>query len=92
MPLALVTAVAVGDPLNAALAPATGAENVTVMLLSGLLPASFTTACNAVTNAVLTVALCGVPAEAATLAGRAAVLESAKLAAIDTPGALAVTV
>jgi hypothetical protein len=57
MPLELVTAVAVDDPLKEAVAPVLGALKVTITPLSRLLLASFTTACNAVPNGVLTVAL-----------------------------------
>ena len=57
-----MTTLAVADPPNVALAPPAGAVNVTVTPLSKLPPLSFTVACSAVANAVLTVALCGVPA------------------------------
>ena len=67
MPLAFVIAVAVGEPLKAALAPVEGAANVTVTPLTGLLFASFTVACSAVANAVVTVALCELPAVAVML-------------------------
>ena len=69
MPAEFVVAVAVADPLKAALAPEEGAVKVTIAPLTGLLLASLTVACNAVANAVFTVALCGVPAVAITLAG-----------------------
>src|ERR1700689_2479707 len=68
MPLALVVAVAVADPLKAAPAPVAGAVKVTVTPLIGLLLASFTVACSAVVNALFTMALCGVPAEAEIVA------------------------
>jgi hypothetical protein len=64
-PLAFVTAVAVVDEPNTALAPVPGAVNVTVAPLTGLPVASVTVACNAVANAALITALCGVPAVAA---------------------------
>ena len=92
MPLAFVIAVAVAEPLKAALAPDVGAVNVTVTPLTGLLLASFTVACNAVVNAVLTVALCGVPAVAVTLAGLPARFVKLKLAEVPTPLTDAVTV
>ena len=90
-PLALVVAVAVADPLNVAPAPDAGAVNVTVTPLTGLLFASFTVACSGVVNALLTVALWGVPAVATMLAGGAVVLVNAKLAGVDTPVTLADT-
>jgi hypothetical protein len=62
-PCALLTAV-FAPPANVPLAPLAGAVNVTVTPLTGLLKASFTVACIAVANAVLTVVLCGVPAVA----------------------------
>ena len=92
IPLALVTAVAVADPLNVPLAPVPGALKLTVTPLSGLLLASLTTACSAVANAVFTVALCGVPEFAATLAGSTALFVKLKLAGATTPEAVAVTV
>ena len=64
MPVALVVAVAVADPLKAAPAPVAGALKVTVTPLNGLLLASFTVACSADANAVFTVAVWGVPAVA----------------------------
>src|SRR5205085_9291311 len=54
-------------PENIPLAPLVGAVNVTVTPLTGLLKESLTVACNWVVNAVLTVALCGVPAVAVML-------------------------
>jgi hypothetical protein len=67
IPLALVLAVVVSDPLKLALAPLAGAEKVTVTPLTGLLLASFTVACSAVVKPVLTDALCAVPAVALML-------------------------
>ena len=91
MPLPLVVAVAVADPLKAAPAPVAGALKVTVTPLTGLLLESFTVACSAVVNALLTVALCGVPAVAVMLDGVWARLVRLKLAVVATPVALAVT-
>ena len=92
MPLLLVTAVAVANPLKAALAPLAGAVKVTVTPAIGLLPASRTVACKAVANAVFTAVLCGVPAVAVMEAGGAVVLVRLKLAGVAMPGAVAVTV
>ena len=91
-PLLFVIAVAVADPLNAALGPLDGAVNVTVAPLTALPPASFTVACSAAPNAVLTAVLCGVPAVAVMLAAAPAVLLMLKLAFVPTPATLAVTV
>ena len=60
-PLALVTTLAVADPLNFPVAPLAGAVNVTVAPLTGLPPLSVTKACNGVANTVLIGAVCGVP-------------------------------
>src|SRR5258708_25927629 len=62
-PCALVVAVFT-PPANVPLAPLVGAVKVTVTPLTGLLKGSFPVPCSCVTNAVLTVALCGVPAVA----------------------------
>src|ERR1700692_326451 len=84
-PLAFVPAVFT-PPANAPLAPVcAGAVNVTVTPATGLLLASFTVACSAVANAVLIVALCGVPAVAVTFAGVPAVFVSEKLTGVATP-------
>ena len=91
MPLALVVVVAVADPLKAAPAPVAGAVKVTDTPLTGLLLVSFTVACSAVANALLTGALCGVPAVAEMLPAVWARLVRLKLAAVATPAALAVT-
>jgi hypothetical protein len=91
-PLLLVTAVAVADPLNDTPAPEDGAINVTVTPLTGWLPASFTVACSAVANAVLIVALWGVPAVAVMPAGPPARFVRLKLAEVAYAIALAVTV
>ena len=90
-PLALVVAVFT-PPAKVPLAPVVGAVNVTVTPLTGLLPASFTVACSEVAKAVLIVALCGVPAVAAMLAGGPGVLVNAKFAGVATPATAAVTV
>lgn len=92
-PLAFVAAVTVVTlPVKLPLAPVVGAVNVTVTPLTGLLPASFTVACRAVANAVLTGALCPDPAVAAMLAAAPAVFVRLKLAGVATPATLAVTV
>src|SRR5690242_14166771 len=91
-PLAFVTAVAVDDDPNIAFAPPDGAVNVTVTPLIGLPLASVTVACSAVANAVLIIALCGVPAVAVIFAGAPAMLVRLKLAAVARPATLAVTV
>lgn len=67
-PEAFVVAV-VTPPAKVPLAPPPGAANVTVTPLTGLFSESFTVACSCSANAVLTVALCGVPEEAVMLAG-----------------------
>src|SRR5437899_2155901 len=61
-PLLFVTAVAVADDPNIALAPVDGAVNVTVTPLTPFPEASVTVACSAVANDAPTEALCGVPA------------------------------
>src|SRR5258708_4733496 len=65
-PCALVTAVFI-PPANVPLAPLAGAVKATVTPLIGLPAASFTVACSCVANAVLMVALWGVPAVAVML-------------------------
>jgi hypothetical protein len=57
IPLAFVVTAAVADPPNVALAPEAGAVKVTVAPHTVLLALSFTVACRAATNTVLTVAL-----------------------------------
>jgi hypothetical protein len=91
-PLALVTAVAVADPLNVAVAPLAAAVNVTVTPLIRLPPLSFTVACSAVANAVLMAVLCGVPVVVAMLAAGPTLLVKLKLAGVATPETVAVTV
>src|SRR6202140_1600597 len=90
-PLALVTAVFT-PPANVPLAPVcAGAVNVTVTPETGLLPLSFTVAFNAVVNAVLIVADCGVPAVAVTVAAGPVLFVRAKFAAVATPDTDAAT-
>src|SRR5207249_558398 len=72
------------------LAPRPEAGIVTVMLLTGLFPASRTVACSGVANAVLAVALCGVPVVGVMLAGAPARLVTEKFAEV-APVALATT-
>ena len=69
-PLLFVVAVAVvTPPVNVPLGPVGGGENVTVKPGSGTPLASLTTTWRAVENAVLTVALCPLPAVAVMLEG-----------------------
>ena len=89
MPAASVVAVTELLPLNVALAPLVGAANVTVTFATGFEDASVTFACSAVPNAVFTVALCGVPACAATAWG-AVVFVNANVAG-GSPVTVAVT-
>jgi hypothetical protein len=67
-PLAFVVAVFT-PPANVPLAPLVGAVNVTTTPFTGLFDTSLTVACNGAANAVLIVALWGVPAVAVMLAG-----------------------
>ena len=67
-PLVFVVAVFT-PPAKVPLAPLPGAVNVTTTPLTRLFAASRTVACSGVANAVLTVALCGVPAVGVILAG-----------------------
>src|SRR5437660_180932 len=90
-PLAFVTAVAVADDPNVALAPLAGAVKVTVTPPTGLPPISATVACSAVANEVVTTVLCGVPADAVMPAGDPAVFVRLKLAAAATPATVEVT-
>jgi hypothetical protein len=64
--------------------------NVTVVPLTGV-PPLVTVTCSVVPNAVLTVALCGVPALGTMLTATAGVLVKPKLAEADTPATPAVT-
>lgn len=91
IPCALVVAVFT-PPANVPLAPLAGAVNVTVTPLTGLFRESVTVACSCVANAVLTVALCGVPTVAAIFAAAPARFVSEKLAELATPETEAVTV
>src|SRR5947207_2167653 len=79
-------------PAKLPLAPVPGALNVTVTPATGLPPASFTVATSGAANAVLIVALCGVPLVAVMLAAAPAVFVSEKSAGVATPATLAVTV
>ena len=80
--------VTVGELVNVPLGPvAGGAVNVTLAPEIGLLKASRTNAANGVANAVLTVALCGVPENVVILAGGPAVLARVKLTGCKTPPA-----
>jgi hypothetical protein len=88
-PLAFVVAV-LTPPAKVPLAPLAGAVKVTTTPLTGLFPASVTAAIRAAANAVLIVALCGVPLVAVTLAAGPAVLVKAKFADV-APVALATT-
>jgi hypothetical protein len=88
-PLAFVVAVFT-PPANVPLAPLAGAVNVTKTPLTGLFPASVTVATKGAANAVLIVALCGVPLVAATFAAGPAVFVSAKFTEV-APAALATT-
>jgi hypothetical protein len=90
-PLAFVVAVFT-PPANVPLAPLAGALNVTTTPLTGLFPASLTVATRGAANAVLIVALCGVPLVAVTLAAAPAVFVSEKFAGVATPATVAVTV
>src|SRR5215470_15871855 len=82
-PDAFVVAV-VTPPANVPLAPLPGAAKVTVAPLTGLLNESFTVACS-VAKGVFTVALCGVPALAVTVAGTPATPPAGLNAARTTP-------
>src|SRR6266403_3044222 len=77
--------------LNSPDAPDPGAVNVTFTPETGLLPASFTVTASAFANAVLIVALCGVPAVAVMLAAGPAKFVREKLAGVATPATVAVT-
>ena len=79
-------------PANVPEAPLLGAVNVTVTPLTPV-PLEFSTvATSGLANAVLIVAVCGVPLVAVIEAGLPAWLVSAKLAAVVTPDTLALTV
>jgi hypothetical protein len=92
-PLALVVAIVVFVPFaKVPLAPEAGAVNVTVTPLTGFEPLSSTVATRGAANAVLIVALCGVPLVAVIDAGAPTVFVRLKLAGVDTPATVAVTV
>jgi hypothetical protein len=84
--------VAVFAPANLPEAPLLGAVNVTVTPLTPLPPEFFTVTTSGLANVVLMVALCGVPLVAVIDATVPAMLVSAKLADVETPATLAVTV
>jgi hypothetical protein len=90
-PEAFVVAVLI-PPAKVPLGPLVGAVNVTVKPLTGLLRESLTAACSCTANAVLTVALCGVPAVAVMLAAAPARFVSEKFAGFATLDTEAVTV
>ena len=89
IPLALVDTV--GLEPNAPLAPEPGAANVTLTAGTGLFEASRTRACIAVAKAVLTVALCGVPANAVIELADPGLLVKEKLGGEPMPGIDVVT-
>jgi hypothetical protein len=89
-PEAFVVAV-LTPPANVPLAPDAGGVNVTTTPLTGLFPASVTVATKGAANAVLMVALCGVPLVAVTFAAAPAVFVSAKFAGVATPVTVAAT-
>jgi hypothetical protein len=92
MPLAFVVAVAVVlPPANVPLAPVTGAVKVTATPLVGD-PPVVTVATRGAANAVLTIALCGVPLVAVIVSTAAPVFVRLKSAPGVTPTAVAVTV
>ena len=91
-PLLLVVACTVVDPpVNVPLAPMVGAVNVTTTPLVGF-PFVVTVALRGEANEVLTVALCGVPPVAVMTYDDPAVLVREKLAGVEIPVAVAVTV
>ena len=85
IPELFVVALAVAEPLNAALALEAGAVNVTVIPDSGFENASVTFAWSALPNDVLIGVLCGVPATAITDCGGPALF--VKLNVADAPPA-----
>jgi hypothetical protein len=84
-PLALVVAVAVGEPAKLALGPVLGAVKVTVTLGTGLPPESFTVASSPTAKLAVMAALWGEPAMAVMVAGGPTVLERVKLAEVADP-------
>jgi hypothetical protein len=92
-PLAVVVAVVVFVPFaKVPVAPVVGAVNVTVAPLTGFEFLSNTVAARGSAKAVSTVALCGVPLVAVIDAGAPAVFVRLKLAGVETPETVAVTV
>ena len=87
-PLVFVVAVFT-PPANVPLAPLPGPVNVTTTPLTGLFEASRTVACSCVANAVLMVALCGVPPITVMLAGGPVTVKDTPLLA--TPPAVTTT-
>jgi hypothetical protein len=83
--------VATIDAERLADAPVVGAVNVTSTLLRGLLKESVTSACNGTANGASTVALCGVPATAAIIAGAPAKIVKELLCVEASAGAEAVS-
>ena len=79
-------------PAKVPLAPLAGAVKVTVAPDTGLLKASITVTARFVAKAVLTVAVCGVPAVAATEAGGPALLVRPKPGLVVRALVVAVTV
>jgi len=77
-------------PAKVLLAPLPGGVKVTTTPLTGLFPESVTVATSGAANAVLIVALCGVPLVAATFAAAPALFVSEKFADV-APAALATT-
>ena len=84
IPEALVVAVAT-LPAKDPLAPLVGAVKVTVWLPTGLPKVSFTVATSGLVNAVLMMALCGVPPVAAMDAAAPAVFVIAKVVLVAVP-------
>jgi hypothetical protein len=87
----VVAVIVVNPPENVPLAADPGALNVTVIPLTGWLPLSKTVATSSAPNAVLMVALCGVPLVGVIVAGAFAVFVSEKFAAVATPDTVAAT-
>ena len=93
-PLASVVAVVVfvSVPAKVPLAPVAGAVNVTTTPLTGCEPLSSTVATSGAANAVLMVAVWGVPLVAVIVAGVLAAFVRIKSAGVDTPATDAVAV
>ena len=89
-PEAFVVAV-FAPPANVPLGWLAGDVKVTVAPLTALPKESLAVACSWVANAVLTVALCGVPAVAVMVAAAPAKFVSEKFAGAETPETVAVT-